>query len=124
MIDHAAKVRVIDAYVDGFARADPEAIVALFASDATVEDPIASPLKNGSAEILEFYKFSMQTGAKLVLDGPVRTGGAYAAFAFQVRLNLGGDNKVIHVIDTFKFNEAGKIIEMRAFWSPDNMTGF
>ena len=123
MIDHAAKIRVVDAYVAGFANADPEAIAALFATDATVEDPIDSPIKRGSAEILEFYKFSMQTGAKLVLDGPVRTGGPYAAFAFQVRLNLGGE-KVIHVIDTFKFNDAGKVIEMRAFWSPDNMTGF
>lgn len=123
MTDHAAKVRAVDAYVDAFARADPEAVVALFAEDATVEDPIGTPIKNGSAEILEFYKFSMQTGAKLALDGPVRTAGPYAAFAFQVRLNMGGE-KVIHVIDTFKFNDAGKVVEMRAFWGPENMTGF
>jgi len=27
----------------------------------------------------------------------------------------------IHVIDTFTFNEDGKVTEMRAFWGPTNI---
>jgi steroid Delta-isomerase len=53
----------------------------------------------------------------------VRTADGYAAFAFSVKLNMGGE-KVVQVIDTFKFNAAGKVSEMRAFWSMDNMSGF
>jgi len=28
------------------------------------------------------------------------------------------------VIDTFRFDEANKVVEMRAFWGPANMHGF
>lgn len=120
---HADKVAAVNAYVDAFAKGDPDAVVKLFAEDATVEDPIGTPIQKGHAAIREFYARSMQTGAKLSLDTPVRTAEGYAAFAFSVKLNMGGE-KIIQVIDTFKFNEAGKVVEMRAFWSPENMSGF
>jgi steroid Delta-isomerase len=114
----------IHAYVEAFDKGDPEIAVALFADDATVEDPIGTPLKSGIAAIREFYVGSMQTGAKLALQEPIRIGGDYAAFAFQVQLNLNGNDLAVDVIDTFKFNEAGKVIEMRAFFGPTNMRGF
>ena len=63
---------------DGRARgqhSDPAMAAAIFAEDATVEDPIGTPLKAGKAAILEFYTGAMATGAKLVLQGPVRIGG-------------------------------------------------
>lgn len=123
MVDHAAKVAVVQAYIDAFDKSDPDAVVKIFAEDATVEDPIGTPIQKGHAAIREFYANSMKTGAKLSLDTPVRTAEGYAAFAFSVKLNMGGE-KVIQVIDTFKFNDAGKVIEMRAFWSPNNMSGF
>ncbi|MDX2274580.1 MAG: nuclear transport factor 2 family protein [Hyphomonadaceae bacterium] len=123
MVDHAAKVAAVEAYIAAFANSDPDAVVAIFAEDATVEDPIGTPIHKGHAAIREFYAASMKTGAKLSLDTPVRTAEGYAAFAFTVKLNYGGE-KTIQVIDTFKFNDAGKVIEMRAFWSPNNMTGF
>jgi steroid delta-isomerase len=66
----------------------------------------------------------MQTGAKLTLNGPIRAGADHAAFAFSVNLHFGGSDKRVDVIDTFRFNEAGEIIEMRAFWGPENMHGF
>jgi len=28
---------------------------------------------------------------------------------------------VIEVIDTFRLNDEGKIVEMRAYWGPENM---
>jgi steroid delta-isomerase len=123
MVDHAAKVAAVEAYIDAFAKSDPDAVVKLFAEDATVEDPIGTPIHTGHAAIREFYANSMKTGAKLSLDAPVRTAEGYAAFAFSVKLNMGGE-KVIQVIDTFKFNDAGKVSEMRAFWSANNMSGF
>ena len=66
----------------------------------------------------------MASGAKLVLDGPIRSGGDYAAFAFSAKLNLNGQDLRVDVIDTFKFNEAGKVIEMKAYFGPGNMHGF
>lgn len=111
----------VHAYVEAFAKADPELAVAIFAEDATVEDPVGSPLKRGHIEIREFYQASMATGAKLILDGPVRVAQDHAAFAFHVPLHFEGKDMEIHVIDTFAFDAEGKVREMRAYFGPGNM---
>lgn len=123
MPSHEDMVRAVERYVEAFDKGDPEMVVALFAADATVEDPIGTPIHRGHDAIREFYTRSMQASPKLALDGPVRTGGGYAAFPFSVVLNYGGEKK-IEVIDTFKFDDDGKVTEMRAYWSPANMHGF
>ncbi len=124
MIDYAHKVRTVEAYVAAFDAGNANAAADLFADDATVEDPIGTPLISGIEAIRAFYVKSMKTGAKLRLDGPVRGADRYAAFAFTVLLNYQGGEKQISVIDTFAFNDAGKVTQMRAFWGPENMQGF
>lgn len=111
----------VHGYVAAFEAGDPDKAVAIFAEDATVEDPVGSPLKRGHDEIRAFYVASMATGAKLVLDGPIRLAEGHAAFAFHVPLHFDGKDMEIHVIDTFAFDEAGKVREMRAFFGPGNM---
>lgn len=111
----------VHAYVEAFAKGDPELAVAIFAEDATIEDPVGSPLKRGHDEIRAFYQASMATGARLVLDGPIRVAEGHAAFAFHVPLHFDGKDMEIHVIDTFTFDAAGKVREMRAFFGPGNM---
>lgn len=124
MIDYAQKVRAVEAYVAAFEAGDAAAAASLFAEDAAIEDPIGTPLISGIEAIRAFYAKSMRTGAKLRLDGPVRGGDRYAAFAFTVLLNFQGGEKQISVIDTFAFNDSGKVTQMRAFWGPENMQGF
>ncbi|NGY04797.1 SnoaL-like domain-containing protein [Solimonas terrae] len=112
----------MQAYVDGFNRADPAAVAALFADDATIEDPVGSPLKTGKAEISKFYEFSMKTGARLKLAAPIRgSHGNSAAMAFDVELKMPEGQAVIRVIDVMTFNEAGQFTSMRAFWGPGDM---
>lgn len=111
----------VHAYVDAFDKGDPELAVAIFAEDAVVEDPIGTPPKLGHEAIRAFYVASMATGAKLVLDGPIRVATDHAAFAFHVPLHFGGKDMEIHVIDTFAFNPDGKVREMRAYFGPGNM---
>lgn len=111
----------VKAYVDAYNRADLAAIVNLFAIDATVEDPVGTPLKTGHEEIEAFFAVGIEMGAKLTLDGPARCASDYAAFPFHVTLEIEGKATRIDVIDVFRFNEAGKVIEMRAFFGPENM---
>ena len=111
----------VHAYVEAFDRADPAMAAALFADDAVIEDPIGTAPKMGQTAILEFYTQSMATGAKLVLQGPIRVAAAHAAFAMQVRLNWDGKDMAIDVIDTFAFDEAGKVKLMQAYFGPGNM---
>ena len=116
----------MQAYIDTFNRADAAGIAALYADDATVEDPVGSPLKNGKAEIAAFYKMAVQTGAKLALAAPIRAShGNAAAMAFDVQLNMPAHlpqgSGVIRVIDVMTFNDAGKFSSMKAYWGPSDM---
>jgi len=113
----------VHTYVEAFNNQDPALAASIFADDAVIDDPIGSPPKVGQAAILRFYTESMATGAKLVLQGPVRVATAHAAFAMQVRLNWGGKDMTIDVIDTFAFDEAGKVKQMQAYFGPGNMHG-
>ncbi|MEZ5742530.1 MAG: nuclear transport factor 2 family protein [Sphingomonadaceae bacterium] len=108
-------------YVAGFEAGDVDALVGLFAENATVEDPVGGQVLQGTDAIREFYAFSISTGAKLAMLGEPRCAGDYVAFPFTVTLDWEGARQVIEVIDTFRIDDAGKITEMRAFWGPENM---
>lgn len=113
----------VHAYVAAFAAGDAEQAAAIFAEDAVVEDPIGSPPRIGKAAIRQFYIESMATGAKLHLSGPIRVAAVHVAFAMQVRLDWEGRKTAIDVIDTFAFDEHGKIKEMKAYFGPGNIHG-
>jgi steroid Delta-isomerase len=118
--------QAMQAYIDAFNRVDPEAIVALYADDATVEDPVGTPVKAGRKAIAEFYAYAIKSGAKLKLAAPIRgSHGNSAAMAFDVELNMPQGDKtaraVIRVIDVMTFDDQGKFSSMRAYWGPGDM---
>jgi steroid Delta-isomerase len=105
----------MQAYIDAFNSGSAAAVLALYAEDATVEDPVGSPLKRGKAEIQAFYTHSIATGAKLALDAPIRgSHGNSAAMAFSARIGP----VTVRVIDVMTFNEAGKVTSMKAYFGP------
>jgi steroid Delta-isomerase len=111
--------KALQAYVDGFDAGDAASISALFADDAVIEDPVGKPRISGRAAIDEFYANAVSAGTKLVLDGPIRgSHGNGAAMAFTIVVP--GMNLRIRAIDVMTFNEEGKIVEMRAYWGPDD----
>lgn len=114
--------QAMQAYIDRFNADDLEGVVSLYADEATVEDPVGSPVKAGKAAIREFYKYAMTTGARLSLAAPIRgSHGKAAAMAFDVKLNYQGASMVIRVIDVMTFDEQGKFTSMRAYWGPSDM---
>jgi len=113
--------QTIHAYIAAFDAGDPGAAAALFAADATLEDPVGGEILRGHDAIALFYSHAMTMGAKLHLNGPVRQAADSAAFAFTVEVNAPGQRMEIDVIDVFRFNPDGKVIEMRAFWGPTNV---
>ncbi|MEO9461409.1 MAG: nuclear transport factor 2 family protein [Marinomonas sp.] len=111
----------VHTYVESYNRGDLDGIAGIYAADATVEDPVGTPLKRGHAELREFFGVGISMGAKLHLDGPIRCASDSAAFAFHVELEMEGKAQRIDVIDVFRFDEEGKVAEMRAFFGPENM---
>ena len=127
-------LEAVQAYFDLFNAQDAAGIADLYAEDAVVTDPVGTPPKTGKAAILAFYTIALKNGAILTQNGSTRLAGQEAAFAFTVTVGamtskdkavdveLPEGGMKIDVIDTFKFNADGKITEMRAYWSRDNIT--
>lgn len=113
----------VETYVESYNLADLDGIVGIFAEDATVEDPVGTPLKQGHEALRAFFGTGIAMGAKLHFDGPVRCADGHAAFPFHVTLEMEGQPTRIDVIDVFRFGQDGKVLEMRAFFGPENIGG-
>jgi steroid delta-isomerase len=114
--------QVYASYPEMVTKGDVEGIVALYADDAWIEDPIGSELFRGIDGIRKFYESSAGT-IVMKLTGPVRVAGSEAATPLVVLIGPEGsaDRKALDIISVMKFREDGKIESMRAFWSMDAM---
>ena len=117
----ADKIKAVEAYIAAYARGDLDGILSVFADGATVEDPVGSSPLAGKDAIRAFMSAGIAMGAKLSLLGDVRCAGDYAAFPFVVALDYEGRDTRIEVIDVFRFDDQGKVFEMRAFFGPENI---
>jgi steroid delta-isomerase len=124
MPDADAIRATIDGYIAAFNASDRAAWLAQWSPDATMEDPVGTPIRTGHDEIGAFYD-DAQTMAErisLVRTGSVRVAGDEAAFPMQVRPVLGGTEFTVDVIDAMRFDDDGRIVAMRAYWDPTAMT--
>lgn len=104
-------------YIEAFDKGDTGIIAELFAADATVEDPVGSPVRRGLDEIKAFYQSSFDMGVKLVLVGKPRCAGNSVAFSFEAVVG----NMRISPIDVFELDDSGRVKSMRAYWNEENM---
>jgi steroid delta-isomerase len=115
--------KAVEQYIDALNAADLERILDIYAEDAAVEDPVGSAPYRGKQAISDFYaQGAINSGLRATLTGPVRIAGREAAFSFYVDIEMDGNKMRIEPIDVFRFNEAGKVESMRAFWGPENMS--
>lgn len=113
-------VAAIDAYLAAVAAGDLDGILALYAADATLEDPVGSDPVRGPVDIRAFYERALAVRMTAERVGSVRVAGSEAAFAFTLRMpDLG---MTIDVIETMAFDDDARITSMRAFWGPGNIT--
>ena len=96
--------------------------LALFTDDAVVEDPVGSVPKRGLADIRAFYAGALGFKLQVALEGPIRAVASEAAFPFSVSFEVKGQRTTIRPIDVFRFNEAGRVVHMRAFFGPSDIT--
>ena len=112
----------VETYVRALNAADLDTIISLYAEDALVEDPVGSSPKRGLDEIRAFYAGSLRMKLHVELEGNVRAVANEAAFAFSVSFDVQGRTTTIRPIDVFRFDEAGRIVPMRAFFGPANVS--
>lgn len=120
MPSQEAIAQTVRRYLDLVATGTADDIVALYAADASVEDPIGSDLRRGQEPIREFYAGfqDMKKETELV---EIRAAGGEAAFLWHLTLDAGGTRTRISPISTMSFDEDAKITSMRAFWTPSDV---
>lgn len=115
---------VADNYLRYLNEKNLEGILSLYADTATVEDPVGSKVLMGMEALRKFYTGAVNIDLKLMRIGQVRVAGVEIAFPFQLIMNYEDVPMITDIIDVFRFDEAGKIVSMRAFWGPTNRRVF
>jgi steroid delta-isomerase len=115
--DPATIRATIDEYLARFSAGDRDGWLALWADDATMEDPVGSPLRRGRDEIGAFYDEGARAAdsVELRLAGAVIVVGNEASFPFEVRPVVGGVTMILPVIDVMTFDDDARITSQRAF---------
>jgi len=115
-----------DQYVALLSKGDSDGIVALYDPNARVEDPVGSEPKNGHDAIREFYSGVSEVSLTATRLGPVTVVGHEAAFQFRIDIPIGAngtDTMSMVATDVMTFDQAGKIIAMKAYADPDARPG-
>jgi steroid delta-isomerase len=111
----------VNRYLDLVAKGQPDEVAALYADDATVEDPVGGEVHIGRQAIRGFYGAIENAKAQTEVI-TLRALGNEAAFHWTLSLDFGGSGMRIDILSTMTFDEDGKIASMKAYWGQDNVT--
>jgi steroid delta-isomerase len=112
----------VNRYLELVAKGQADDIAALYADDATVEDPVGGEVHIGRQAIRGFYANVL--GVKCETDVvTLRALGNEAAYFWRLTVDLGeGGSMTIEIISVMTFDDEGKIASMKAYWGPENVT--
>jgi steroid delta-isomerase len=105
---------VVDTYLAALRSNDMEAAIALYADDATIEDPVGSVPRRGRDAIREFYLYPRQF-QRIERLGPTTVCGSAAGFQAFFQVVKDGVTHKFAVTETMEFDKDGRILVMRAF---------
>jgi steroid delta-isomerase len=114
--------QTVTRYLELLAKGQADAIADLYATDATVEDPVGGEVHIGRQAIHGFYSNVPGTNNETEVV-TLRALGNEAAFFWRLTVDLGEGGKMsIEIISVMTFDEDAKIASMKAYWGPDNIT--
>lgn len=122
MPDHIRSV--FQTYARLMTAGDLDGIVALYAPDAVVEDPVGTVPQRGHEAIRKWYASSFAGvggGIQMELEGAVRVAGSHGAAALRASTPHSKQPIAIETVDVMHFNADGMITLMSAYWGPTNL---
>ena len=111
---------VMKRYVQLMCESNADAIVELYADDATAEDPVGGQVIRGREALHGFYA-ATSPNLQVEITGPICVAGKECAMPMLAELTINDQKSYIDVIDVMTFDDDGKITSMRAFWNPADM---
>lgn len=121
MLTPEGNAATVKRYLELAAEGRADDVAALYADDATVEDPVGGEIHIGREAIRGFYSALPTTGAQAEIF-TLRTLGHEAAFFWALTIDLGENKMRIEIISVMTFNGDGEIASMKAYWTPENVT--
>ena len=113
--------KTVNHYLELASQGRADDVAALYADDATVEDPVGGEVHIGRQAIRGFYEALPTTGAEFELF-TLRALGHEVAFYWALIIALGENKMRIEIISVMTFDDEGKIASMKAYWTPENVT--
>ncbi len=110
-------------YGEAHSAGDIEGILALFAEDAAVRDPVNAPEHRGKPALRAFFSAGKEASGgamEMKLEGEVRIAGNEAAAAYIVRTLNSKPVFRVATLDVMTFDDDGLITQMLAYWGPEN----
>jgi steroid delta-isomerase len=108
-------------YLELVADGSADDIAALYAADATLEDPVGGDALHGRDAIRAFYA-TIEDLAMTTALHTIRTCGGQAAFHFRVETDTGAGIATMEPIEVMTFDDDGLITSMRAWWSDADLS--
>jgi steroid delta-isomerase len=113
--------QTVNRYLELLGKGQADDISALYADDATVEDPVGGEVHIGRQAIRGFYS-NVENIKSQTEVMTLRALGSEAAFYWTLTVDLGNGGMRIEIISVMVFDDEGKIASMKAYWGPDNVT--
>jgi steroid Delta-isomerase len=113
--------QTVNRYLELVAKGQADDIAALYADDATVEDPVGGEVHVGHQAIRGFYS-SVENVKSQTEVLTLRALGNEAAFYWTLTIDLGNGGMRMEIISVMTFDDEGKIASMKAYWGPENVT--
>ena len=121
MVASSERVReVAQSYIHLVANGTSEEIVALYAEDATVEDPVGSDPLHGHDAIRAFYAALDPLRIETSLFA-MRTVPGTAVFHFEIVTHTDDFTVTVAPIEVMTFDDEGRITSMKAYWGEADM---
>lgn len=114
MSERAKAVAAVEHYLATLSAQDLDGIMAGYAPEPTVNDPIGTEPKVGRDAVRAFYASIMPLAPKGTLLGPVTVTGNYAGFQFKLELTIGDSPVTVYATELFVLDENFLIKEMTA----------
>lgn len=133
-VDPAKNRKALENYIQAWGTNDKALLLAQFAPDGILEDPVGTPAFKGHEGIGKFWDFAHQDSSRTmtpVLE-EIRTCGNQAIMCFTMQVRLPNENQGLNlsIIEHIDFDDQGRIQHLRAFWDetsvskPDGMELF
>jgi len=113
----------VNNYLDSWRTGDSEARAALFAENAVLEDPVGAPAIAGKTALLAFWQRAAAYPTRFAptLESIVVCGDE-AIVKFSMHMDVVGiASGTLQIIENFKLDKNGKIVQLRAFWDGNSV---